>query len=309
MTHPRRATAGLAVWLVGLGIGSLLKIQPPSHPVVSTVSVAGNTFQVLAADLHVHSFPGDGTLLPWDAAAEARQRGIDAIALTNHNHTLQWQLLSALRSWMPADVIVLAGEEVTSPGFHIAAVGIRHRVPWSRSPMEVINGIHEAEGLAIAAHPGSGDLQAYDEQALRALDGVEAAHPMKEGDDRRRKEIEAFYARARAIRPSIAAIGSSDFHREAPIGANRTFVFVTERSESGILDAVRGGRTAACDPEGHIAGAQPWSSLAADACRDAMAQSARPPAQAGGLLNAFAVGCALIGLVAMIDWRLGRGTA
>ena len=30
---------------------------------------------VLAVDFHVHSFPGDGSLAPWDLAAEARRRG------------------------------------------------------------------------------------------------------------------------------------------------------------------------------------------------------------------------------------------
>jgi hypothetical protein len=56
-------------------------------------------YTVLAADFHVHSFPGDGGLLPWDIVTEARRRGLDAIALTSHNNMWSWRL--ARRSPIP----------------------------------------------------------------------------------------------------------------------------------------------------------------------------------------------------------------
>lgn len=304
MTRAAQPLAGLIVWLAGLTLGTWVSsraVPPRQSSVVSRPD--GTTYVMLAVDFHVHSFPGDGALLPWDVAAEARRRGLDAIALTNHNHMRQWRVLSAMRRWMPRDVIVLAGEEVTSPGFHIAAVGIERPVRWSRSALEVIDAVHALGGLAIAAHPGQQFSQAYDERALAALDAVEAVHPLKEKDDRRRREIDEFYARVRRAHPSIASIGSSDFHREAPIGAGRTFVFVTERTETGILDAVRHARTVACDAQGHTMGRQPWTGLARNACEAAMVTVRRPPARTGGWFNAFAVACAIVGLTAMMRSR------
>jgi len=45
-------------------------------------------YQVLAADFHIHSFPLSwGVLSPWDTVVEARRQGLDAIAMTPHNHT------------------------------------------------------------------------------------------------------------------------------------------------------------------------------------------------------------------------------
>ena len=45
----------------------------------------------------------------------------------------------------------------------------------------------------------------------------------------------------RLHRRSLAFIGSSDFHHFAPVGLCRTFVFATERSVPGLLDAREGG--------------------------------------------------------------------
>lgn len=290
------------VWLIGLSLGSLNRLQ--DRPLAEAASAPGYAgYAMLAADFHVHSFPGDGTLFPWHIAVEAQRRGLNVVALTNHNHMLESRVASIARSWMREDVIVLPGEEVTSPGFHLAAVGIDHPVRWSRSAREVIAAVHASGGVAIAAHPGKGYSEGYDAEALRELDGVEAAHGATDARTRERLEIEAFYAHARAVKPSIASIGSSDFHREAPLGLSRTYVFVEERSRAGAIDAIRRGRTAACDGTGTVKGGQPWASLAESSCLAAMERARLSPARAGGPLNAFAVGCALVGLAALVFSR------
>lgn len=310
----RRLAPGFLVWLVGLLLGSLAPQPVPPAPatidlaITTDASSAGGramrpaAYQMLAADFHVHSFPGDGALWPWDIAAEARRRGLHVIALTNHNQALSSRLALAAKSWMPAGVMVLPGEEVTSPGFHVSAVGLDRAVHWARSPKAVIDAVHAAGGVAIAAHPARGYGEPYDAEALRMLDGVETAHPMTDTDVRGR-EIEAFYARAREAKPSIAAIGSSDFHREAPVGMDRTFVFVTKRTGAAVLDAVRAGRTVACDARGRVTGSDPWASLARPSCQTTMARAGLSAARGGGALHAFAVGCALAGLAAMVCSR------
>jgi hypothetical protein len=84
-------------------------------------------YHVLAADLHVHSFLGDGALAPWALAAEARRRGIHVFAVTNHNQT--WA--ARLARWTSRRLggpLVLVGQEVTNPRYHIAAVGLEQTV-------------------------------------------------------------------------------------------------------------------------------------------------------------------------------------
>jgi hypothetical protein len=67
--------------------------------------------------------------------------------------------------------------------------------------------------------------------------------------------------------PSIAAIGSTDFHTWAPVGLCRTYVFVRAATESGVLEAIRAGRTVACNEGGQVHGPDAFASLVRDECR------------------------------------------
>ncbi len=223
---------------------------------------------VLAVDFHVHSFPGDGSVAPWDLAVEARRRGLDAIALTNHNHRLQWVVTQAL-PFHPDGALLIPGEELTSVGYHMAVAGTERNVAWRQSAADAAARIHDEGGIAIAAHPAGEGTTGFDDRAIDVVDGVEAAHPRIYDFEDGRRDLARFYARAKARRPAIAAIGSTDFHFFAPVGFCRTFVFASERSVPAILDAVRRGATVACDASGTTYGPTELSAAVADACRAA----------------------------------------
>jgi hypothetical protein len=261
------------VFVIGLAIGTAGdRASAPAPPIM-------DGFIVLAGDLHVHSFPGDGALAPWDIAHEARRRRLDFIGLTNHNAMLSWHLLQAL-PWVPKTpgVILLPSVEVTSVGFHIAAIGMTSPVDWRGDPVAVIARIHAEGGLAIGAHPISvtGAFPEFDAQAVDALDGVEAAHPEMMMDDAHMAAFHAFYAAAGARHPSIAAIGSSDFHTMSPLGLCHTYAFVRAATIDGILEAIRAGRTVACDAHGNAYGPAQLVSLVGDRCRAEAAATAPP---------------------------------
>ena len=184
---------------------------------------------VLAVDFHVHSFPGDGSMTPWDLAVEAQRRGLDAIALTNHNHRLQWMLTQALQ-FEPHGALLIPGEELTSIGYHMAVAGTERNVAWHQAAADAAARIHDQGGIAIAAHPAGKETTGFDDRAIDVVDGVEAAHPLIYVLADGRRDLAQFYARARARRPYIAAIGSTDYHFFAPVGLCRTFVFARERS-------------------------------------------------------------------------------
>jgi hypothetical protein len=208
---------------------------------------------VLAADLHVHGFFGDGALAPWDLRDEARRQRLDVIALTNHHSTLAGRLERWHDNNLP---LFIPGQEVTAPGYHIVALGITDAIDWRQSAAQAIDTIHARGGAAIAAHPTRNYWPAYDDAAIRRLDGVEVAHPGTKADPAAAVDFRAFYARAKALKPAIAAIGSSDFHFHAPLGLCRTYVFAREISQQGVIDAVREGRTVAFDDEAHAIGAE-----------------------------------------------------
>jgi hypothetical protein len=211
-------------------------------------------FLVLAADFHVHGFPGDGGLPAWALRKEARRRSLDVIAFTNHNHRLG----VVVGRWIARDTavpLVLRGEEITAPHYHIAAIGIEHTIPGTLRAIDAIALVHAQGGVAIAAHPARPFWAGWDDAAKHSLDGAEIAHPMTSRDPRSRAELIEFSRGARALNARLAPIGSTDYHFRQPMGLCRTYVFAREYSEAGVLEAVRAGRTAAFDADGRGYGA------------------------------------------------------
>jgi predicted metal-dependent phosphoesterase TrpH len=204
-------------------------------------------YVVLEADLHVHSFLGDGVLWPWDLAFEARRRGLDVIAITNHNQVVAARIGRFFAN-QTATPLVLIGEEITAPDYHLIAVGIDEAVSGARALEGAIADIHSQGGAAIAAHPTRAFWPAYGAAALRELDGAEVAHPLTYS--RGPEELREFFARLRLVRRGAAAVGSSDYHAFASLGVCRTYVFARERSEAAVIEALRQGRTVAFDVEG-----------------------------------------------------------
>lgn len=225
-------------------------------------------YTVLAGDFHVHGFP-DG-IPPWDTVREARRRRLDVIALTSHNSMRGWWL------WTHAPVVpsgadavlVLPGEELTSAGYHLAVVGVTDTIPWRQPLADSAAAAHALGGVGILAHPSGGTFRRrLTDEGLRAVDGVEIAHPEREMSNDARRDFPKIYDRAIALNPRVAAIGSSDFHYFGPVGICRTYVFVRERTADGVLEALRAGRTAACDGRGRVYGPPGFTSLVADRCR------------------------------------------
>jgi predicted metal-dependent phosphoesterase TrpH len=205
---------------------------------------------MLAADFHVHAFPGDGGLTPLSLRNEAARKGLDIIAITNHNQIITgW-----LAQWIGGKTggpIVIAGEEITNPDYHLIAVGLSRAVRPDQTAKEAIDAIHAQGAVAIAAHPLR-SFRGFDEAALAAVDGTEVAHPITRAQEGR--EYVEVFERARHLHPQVAPIGSSDVHVTPFLGACRTIVFARERSVNGVMEAIRAGRTVAVDQSGTLYG-------------------------------------------------------
>lgn len=73
-------------------------------------------------------------------------------------------------------------------------------------PVEVINEIHEAGGIAVLAHPGFYDnFELLDELIEAGLDGVEVWHPMNTPEQQE-------YLKKVAKKHNLLVTGGSDFH-------------------------------------------------------------------------------------------------
>jgi hypothetical protein len=224
---------------IALAAGSIS--SGPSNPPL----VLGG-YRVLAADFHTHpGFLAAGAIAPWDFGMLARRQGLDVVAVTPHN-----QIYSArIARWfsrMTGGPMMIIGEEIRTLPYHLIAVGIEKSITPRGRAAEVIDDIHAQGGIAIAAHPFPQFWPAFDEEAIKRLNGSEVMHPAVYINAGAFPAFLQFYERKKAM----TAIGSSDYHGLGALGICRTFVFSRGASEQDVLDALRAGRTVVYDRTG-----------------------------------------------------------
>jgi Predicted metal-dependent phosphoesterases (PHP family) len=125
----------------------------------------------MKADLHIHSnYSNDGVSTVEEIVDTAVEKGLGCIAITDHNNFEAYEKVKD-----NGKVIVIPGVEVSSKEGHILAYGIDRNIPRDMSIKDTIDAIHEAGGVAFAAHPyrwwsGLGEKNTLDHD----FDGVEA---------------------------------------------------------------------------------------------------------------------------------------
>lgn len=216
-----------------------------------------------AGDFHVHSREsGDATATFQEIADLARQRGLDFIALSDHNTTSQHALMAAYQAG-ETDVLLLRSAEITTYAGHGNGLGIStyvdHRVGHQGvSGRAIIEDVVAQGGLFSINHPALdlgelciGCAWEHEDTPWEQVSAME----IHTGDWD--ATISLFTPRAIALWDEkldqgyrITAIGGSDDHRagvdlsntQSPIGSPTTLVLADELSEAAIADGVRQGR-------------------------------------------------------------------
>ena len=241
-----------AALLVVVGLVGGAAFDPrPERPVVHRAG-----YRVLEGDFHMHTTYSDGTLSPLSLVRQAERRGLDVVGVTEHNTVIAGRIA---RAWseLTGGPIVIPGEEVTTGGYHLIAVGLERTVSPDQPIEGVVADIHAQGGVAIAAHPVK-SFQPGLAPVRSQLDGVEVMHPIALTGSARRnpkwswEDMLAYY---QETTPRPAAIGSSDYHFASVLGLCRTLVFVEEPANAAaVLDAIRARRTVVIDRDGNLLG-------------------------------------------------------
>ena len=202
-----------------------------------------------AGDLHAHTTHSDGTLTIAQLASAAVGRGLDFLAVTDHNTVSHHAHLPGVGA--AYDLCLLPGQEVTTHAGHANAFGDIGWVDFRRPAQQWLSDVEARGGLLSVNHPLQDDcgwqfpvrtpflelwhiswfldLTATGPWAyLRGLGGTRGTPGGDPGGN-----------------PVL--LGGSDFHKPDqgyPPGTPTTWVAAADRTPAAILDAIRHGRTA-----------------------------------------------------------------
>ncbi len=191
---------------------------------------------LLKIDLHVHTWYSDSSGSPKAVIKEAQRKGLDGIAITDHN-----TVKGAYEALEERDrLIIIIGEEVKTKQGEILALGIKTKIPKKLSPIDTIDRIHAQGGLAIIPHPTVPFFSKLKEKEVMQLpiDGLEAYSavvPFPKYFFKKNVKL------ARRLGKPI--VGGSDSHHQATVGDAYTLVDSDSRDLDDILQAIRLGRT------------------------------------------------------------------
>ena len=191
-----------------------------------------NTPLNLKIDLHTHSSFSDGLGNPQDILECARKKGLDGLAITDHN-TLEGYYKA---KEYDSNLLLMPGYEVETKAGHILVLGLEMLPPNVESIRydKLIRWVRNHRGLTIIAHPAISRLH-MDKWMHSPPDAVEvlnASYPLKHFIQRGLKISE---------RVGVAAVGGSDAHSPLEVGNAYTMVKAHNNSMDEVMIAIKNG--------------------------------------------------------------------
>lgn len=200
-----------------------------------------------AGNLHAHSLHSDGGRTFSEMIGRCATNGFDFVASTEHNTTTaHYRFPEAAREH--PDVLLLYGDEFTSPGGHANIIGqtpghwFDFRMdPGDRRLPGVIKEAHKEGAILTVNHPYAECMSCtwkYSVEEWKDADAIEVWNGIWTPEDRR--AIEEWDSLLKAGR-KIHGFGGTDYHRGEDALVPATLVYAQNLSQSTIMDGLRKG--------------------------------------------------------------------
>jgi hypothetical protein len=196
--------------------------------------------------LHIHSVFSDGEESLDRLVEGLRLAGMSFAAVTDHAEVFDDRRMEEYavlcREVSTESFVVIPGLEFALHGgdIHILGYGITRRIRFKYAE-ELVDGIHEAGGIAVLAHPPVGSINILG-PVRGKLDGVEVWNGRYDGTHAPRADSLQLLRRIRSLNPKAAAFCGVDLHK---IGQLRKPLYVevdaSRLERETIMGALRSG--------------------------------------------------------------------
>jgi predicted metal-dependent phosphoesterase TrpH len=188
----------------------------------------------LKIDLHVHTSFSDGSGAIVDILRCAEDRGLDGLAITDHD-TLEGYFRA---KELECDLLLIPGYEVETEVGHVLVLGLEVLPPSVESIgyEELVGWVRSHGGLTIIAHPAISrfHIVKWKRSPPDAVEVLNASYPLEYFVRRGLKASE---------RVGVPAVGGSDAHSPISVGDAYTVVEVQSAALDDVLGAIRAGLT------------------------------------------------------------------
>ena len=187
---------------------------------------------MLKLDLHIHSqYSEDGTGAPKDIIKSLKKKGINGMAITDHNSVEG--SLKALKV-APKDFIVITGAEISTIDGHIIALDVKEDIQKKLSIEETVEKIIDLGGTPIVPHlyrNMSGIKMGNLKRIINKISAIEVFNSCSV------PQTNLKMAKT-AKKLKLGGVGGSDSHEPSYVGYGYTVVDTTDINKDAIISEI-----------------------------------------------------------------------
>jgi len=184
-------------------------------------------------DLHIHSNYSDGHADVKEIIKAAKRRGLDGIAITDHDTMRGIPVARKYIRDRKLDLILIPGVEVTTSEGHLLVLGVDKAPEKKLSPEETIETAHDLGGIADVPHPYH--------PFRHAIGRIPDADAVEVYNSKHLFGLANGRAKFEAKRRGMSMVAGSDSHFADTVGLGVTEIEAEDMD--GVLEAIRAGRT------------------------------------------------------------------